>query len=168
MALFAEKGEDATVSEITDAAGVSKGTLYVYFASKAELVAQLRDAMIADYNERADKAIADNSGVDASIVLSRELVQQSIDFLSSDLHAVLFPAAADQARGQREVVQGFEAVLIDANRKGITDVPDPYWFAVLLVGAANFAVRYGLETQTFDRDALVDAIVELHRRALER
>ena len=46
-------------------------------------------------------------------------------------------------------------------------VADPYWFAVLFVGAANFATAYSREKGTFDRDALVAAIVELQRRALE-
>jgi AcrR family transcriptional regulator len=165
-ALFSDQGKDVTVSDITDAAGVSKGTFYVYFSSKAELIAQLRDALIAEYHSRTAKVIADSAPVESSLEPSRELVEQSIDFLSSELHAVLFPSAADQARGQREVVRGFEEVLTDANRKGITDVPEPYWLAVLLVGAANFAVQYSLETQTFDRDGLVDAILELHRRAL--
>jgi AcrR family transcriptional regulator len=166
MALFADKGHGVTVAEITHAAGVSKGTFYVYFSSKTELISELREMMIADYQSRTTKAIADRAPVGSALALSRELVEGSIDFLSSELHSILFPSAADQARGQREVVQGFEEVLIDANRKGVTDVPDPYWFAVLLVGAANFAVRYSLEAQTFDRDALVDAILELHRRAL--
>jgi AcrR family transcriptional regulator len=167
MALFAGKGPHVTVSEITQAAGVAKGTFYVYFASKTELIAALRDAMIADYHARIAKAIADSSPVGFSSGFARDVVGVSIDFLSSELHSVLFPSAADQAHGQQEVVQGFEELLIDANSKGITDVPDPHWFAVLLVGAANFAVRYSLETQTFDRDALVAAIVELQRRALE-
>jgi AcrR family transcriptional regulator len=166
LALLADKGEAVTVSEITEAAGVSKGTFYVYFSSKAELIAQLREVTIAEYHSRSTKAIANSTPVTSSLGLSRDVVEESIDFLSSELHSVLFPSAADQARGQREVVQGFEEFLIDANRKGIADVPNPYWFAVLLVGAANFAVRYSIDTQTFDRDALVDAILELHRRAL--
>jgi len=37
----------------------------------------------------------------------------------------------------------------------------------LLVCAANFAVAYSREKGTFNRDALVAAIVELQRRALE-
>jgi AcrR family transcriptional regulator len=164
--LFSERGSDVTVADITDAAGVSKGTFYVYFASKAELVGALRDATIAEYHTRMAKAIVDTSSVSDTILASREVVGVSIDFLSSELHSILFPSAGDQAHGQREVVRGYEEFLIDANAKGIADVPDPYWFAVLLVGAANFAVRYGHDTGTFDRDALVDAIVELQRRAL--
>lgn len=167
MALFANRGQDVTVAEITEAAGVAKGTFYVYFASKTDLIAALREVMIADYHARMAKAIADSSPIGFSSDFSRDVVGVSIDFLSSELHSILFPSAADQAHGQQEVVHGFEELLIDANSKGITNVPDPHWFAVLLVGAANFAVRYSLEAQTFDRDALVAAIVELQRRALE-
>ena len=167
MALFADKGPAVTVSEITQAAGVAKGTFYVYFASKTELIAQLREALIADYQAQMAKAIAKSSPVGFSSGFSADAVGVAIDFLSSELHAVLFPSAADQAQGQREVVHGFEELLLDANRKGITNVPDPHWFAVLLVGAANFAVGYSREAQTFDREALVAAIVELQRRALE-
>jgi AcrR family transcriptional regulator len=166
-ALFADQGPGVTVSEITQAAGVAKGTFYVYFASKTELIAQLRETMIADYHIQMAKAIAKSSPVDFASGFSSEAVGVAIDFLASDLHSVFFPSAADQARGQREVVLGFEELLRDANRKGITNVPDPYWFAVLLVGAANFAVGYSREAQTFDRDALVAAVVELQRRALE-
>jgi hypothetical protein len=81
-------------------------------------------------------------------------VEVAIDFLSSELQTVLFPTAADDAQGQREVVRGYEEFLTDAKSKGITNIPDPYRFAVLLVGAANFAVAYNRDEKTFDRDAL--------------
>ena len=142
-----------------------KGTFYVYFALKAELVAVRRNSTIAEYHTRMAKAMVDTSPVSASIPVLREVVGVSIDFLSSELHSILFPSAADQAHGQREVVRGYEDFLVDANEKGITDVSDPYWFAVLLVGVANFVVRYSHDAGTFDREALVNAIVELQRRA---
>jgi AcrR family transcriptional regulator len=165
--LFADQGAAVTVSEITEAAGVSKGTFYVYFASKDELIAQLREAVIADHQLQMEKAIADNSPLGLTSAFSAEAVEIAIDFLSSELHSIIFPTAADQAQGQREVVRGYEEFLTDTNQKGITKIPDPYWFAVLLVGAANFAVTYSRGERTFDRDALVAAIVELQRRALE-
>jgi AcrR family transcriptional regulator len=167
MALFADNGAGVTVAQITKAAGVSKGTFYVYFASKMELIAQLRDVVIADHRLQMEKAIADNSPNGLTSAFSSEAVEVAIDFLSSGLNSILFPTAADQARGQGEFIRGYEAFLIDTNRKGITNIPDPYWFAVLLVGAANFAVTFSRDEQTFDRDALVEAIVELQRRALE-
>ena len=167
MTLFADRGAGVTVSEITEAAGVSKGTFYVYFDSKQELIAQLREVVISDHRLQMEKAIADNSPLGINSDFSPEAVGVAIDFLSSELNSILFPTAADQARGQGEFIRGYEEFLIDTNRKGITNIPDPYWFAVLLVGAANFAVAFGRDEQTFDRDALVAAIVELQKRALE-
>ena len=122
---------------------------------------------VADHQMQMAKAIADNSPLGLTSDFSPEAVEVAIDFLSSELHAVLFPTAADQAQGQREVVRSYETFLIDTNSKGITKIPNPYWFAVLLVGAANFAVAYSRDEHTFDRDALVSAIVELQRRGLE-
>jgi AcrR family transcriptional regulator len=167
MALFDEQGAGVTVSEITTAAGVSKGTFYVYFASKEDLIAQLREVVIAGHQMQMAKAIADISPTGLVNNLSPGPVGVAIDFLASELHSILFPTAADDARGQHELILSYEELLIDANRQGITRIPDPYWFAVLLVGAANFAVAYSRDQETFDRDALVAAIVELQRRALE-
>jgi AcrR family transcriptional regulator len=167
MTLFDEQGADVTVSEITEAAGVSKGTFYVYFESKTELIAQLREVVIADHRLQMEKAIAENSPFGLNSDVSPEAVGVAIDFLSSELNSILFPTAADQARGQGEFIRGYEQFLIDTNRKGITNIPDPYWFSVLLVGAANFAVAFSRDEKTFDRDALVAAIVELQHRALE-
>jgi AcrR family transcriptional regulator len=167
MTLFDANGGGVTVSEITQAAGVSKGTFYVYFESKTDLIAELRQVVIADHQIQMAKAIADNSPLGLTSAFSPEAVEVAIDFLSSELHTVLVPTAADDAQGQREVVRGYEEFLTDTNRKGITNIPDPYWFAVLLVGAANFAVAYSRNEHTFDRNALIAAIVELQRRALE-
>src|SRR5262249_19886845 len=41
--VFMERGIDASMADVADSAGVAKGTVYLYFASKAELLAELRD-----------------------------------------------------------------------------------------------------------------------------
>ena len=46
--VFVERGLDAAMAEVAEVAGVAKGTVYLYFASKAELLADLR----ARYLER--------------------------------------------------------------------------------------------------------------------
>lgn len=47
--LLLERGiEQLTVGEITTAAGTAKGTFYVYFSSKNELLSALRDALSED------------------------------------------------------------------------------------------------------------------------
>jgi len=94
MTLFDEKGAGVTVSEITEAAGVSKGTFYVYFESKTELIAQLREVVIADHRLQMEKAITDNSPLGLNSDFSPEAVGVAIDFLSSELNSILFPTAA--------------------------------------------------------------------------
>ena len=46
--VFVERGIDAAMADVAEVAGVAKGTVYLYFASKAELLAELR----ARYLER--------------------------------------------------------------------------------------------------------------------
>ncbi|MEK8029319.1 TetR/AcrR family transcriptional regulator [Ideonella sp. DXS29W] len=57
MALFVEKGFAATKSEeVAARAGVSKGTLYLYFPSKEELLkAVIRDTLLADIARGAER-----------------------------------------------------------------------------------------------------------------
>src|SRR2546423_10420 len=52
--VFGRKGISAsTVSEITDAAGVAKGTFYLYFDSKDHVVAALRERFVQELTSHA-------------------------------------------------------------------------------------------------------------------
>src|SRR5437667_9017363 len=54
IAGFAQKGQkDATVADITRAAGVAKGTFYLYFTSKEHLLAALKERLVQEHLERA-------------------------------------------------------------------------------------------------------------------
>lgn len=155
--VFLEEGTAATVWAITARAGVSKGTFYVYFESKEELLAQLREELLTDY----DASLATDGPPSLE-----EMVRVSIEFLSSELHNVLFPTAVDQARGQRAVIDGFATFLEESNAAGTTDVKDPHTIAVLMVGAVNFAVRYLQDSGAYDPDRLVAGVLEMHQRML--
>jgi AcrR family transcriptional regulator len=159
---FTEQGAATTVSAITTRAGVSKGTFYVYFESKEELLDQLRDDYVREY----DAAMAEIGLKRSDEPVLEEMVRLSIDFLSSEFHAILFPTAIDLARGQRTVIDRLAALLGESNIAGITNVPDPQTFAILMVGAVNFAVRYLQDAGTYDRDQLVSAVIEMHGRML--
>ncbi len=59
QALFLEKGVEATtISEITEAAGVAKGTFYVYFPSKQEMLVALGERYVREFVERLERAVA--------------------------------------------------------------------------------------------------------------
>jgi AcrR family transcriptional regulator len=49
---------DVTVSDITEAAGVAKGTFYLYFDSKEHLFAGLRERFVKDAIERGNSLLA--------------------------------------------------------------------------------------------------------------
>lgn len=53
--LFAERGIDATtVEDITRAAGVAKGTFYLYFGSKEHILAALRERLFRHWGQGID------------------------------------------------------------------------------------------------------------------
>jgi TetR/AcrR family transcriptional regulator, transcriptional repressor for nem operon len=58
--LFIRQGlEGTSMAEVAEAAGVAKGTPYLYFDSKEELVAALRDAYLRDWYETAEALLDD-------------------------------------------------------------------------------------------------------------
>ena len=61
LAVLTEKGYHlATIDEIAERAGVGKGTIYLYFKSKAALVAELIDTVDADAPSRDGRAHRSN------------------------------------------------------------------------------------------------------------
>jgi len=63
LALFAEKGYAATrLDEVARRAGVSKGTVYLYFSSKEDLFKSLVETMVAPEVERAEFFVAQHDG----------------------------------------------------------------------------------------------------------
>lgn len=68
---FGEKGyQAATMEDLVRASGLSKGSLYLHFASKKEVFLALFDAFAADFYRDWDAAA--ESGEDAIEVLRRE------------------------------------------------------------------------------------------------
>jgi TetR/AcrR family transcriptional regulator, fatty acid metabolism regulator protein len=55
--LAAKRYDDVPVSEITELAGVAKGTFYLYFPSKADLVAALAEAMHEEIMQTVERAL---------------------------------------------------------------------------------------------------------------
>lgn len=75
LALFTQKGYAATrLDEVAARAGISKGTLYLYFESKEALFKAVVQAMVVPEIERAEHYIRDYRGSAGELV--RKLVYQ--------------------------------------------------------------------------------------------
>jgi len=118
----------ATMADVADAASVAKGTVYLYFASKTELLAGLR----ARYFERltavlGDPAAAGPGAPPTGAARIEALVAASYDFAlaNHELHHVLFHEAGlgehDTFARARDAVA--ELVATGA-ASGELDVPD--------------------------------------------
>lgn len=125
------RGPDAaTMAEVADAASLAKGTVYLYFASKAELLAGLR----ARYFERLTAVLGDSAsarqGAPPPTVAARieGLVAASYDFAlaNHELHHVLFHERGLGEHGTFARARDAVAELVAAGAaSGELDVPDP-------------------------------------------
>ena len=126
LALFVEKGFAATRSEeVAQRAGVSKGTLYLYFPSKEELLkAVIRQTLSADIAEGA-RLVASMEGK-AQHLLTEVLTQWWVDVFNSPGSGVFklvitemcnFPDLA--AFYSEEVIQPGTAVIQALLQRGI-------------------------------------------------
>lgn len=150
-AVFAEKGVGATtVSDVTTAAGVAKGTFYLYFESKEQLVVALRDRFFDGLLDEVEGALArlpagDWWGrVDALVDLG---IRRQLDLL--DQHMVLFHQGdgltGDAARAHADGVERAHAravgalgrLIADGTAAGAFAVPDPPTTARLLFSALD-------------------------------
>jgi AcrR family transcriptional regulator len=126
MALFAEKGYAATrTEEVAARAGVSKGTLYLYFASKEELLkAAIRHTLAADIAAGA-LTVAQHTGSAADLLVDvlAQWWERLLDSGSSAIFKVIitevrnFPELADFYT--REVIRPGHAVIERLLEKGI-------------------------------------------------
>jgi AcrR family transcriptional regulator len=87
LASFADRGYAATkLEDVAAAAGVSKGTIYLYFPTKEDLFrAVVRQAVLPNI-EGAEAAMASHTGSSADLL--RMLAQRFLRLLDSDLTAV--------------------------------------------------------------------------------
>ena len=87
LASFAERGYAATkLEDVATAAGISKGTIYLYFPTKEDLFrAVVRQAVLPNL-EAAEAQFASHTGSSADLL--RLLAQRFLELLDSDLTGV--------------------------------------------------------------------------------
>ena len=165
--LMDQKGVDAlTMDEIAQAAGVAKGTLYLYFGSKDELI----QALLSQVGE----AIArDLEAILAKPAPPRDKLQQVVVMLLNyvDRESTLFPVyLREQVRSKpgrgtvlttlQELEERIVALITQVFAEGIAQkqfiLADPRLLTFLLKGLVRAAGYYHM-TQD-DKDVIQDAL----------
>jgi AcrR family transcriptional regulator len=177
LSVFAEKGiARTTVADIAEAAGVAKGTFYLYFDSKENLVGALKEGFVDEILDHAS-ALYGRVGKDDWWALVDETVTSFVDFMLEHrdmIHVMVqegvTPETSPQfAECQRRVDEMFAASIKMGIDAGVFDVEDPELIGRFLHyavdGALSHAIMY---EENFDRGRLVAAARELVRKTLAR
>jgi AcrR family transcriptional regulator len=136
--LFAESGyENTSVQEIVDAAGVTKGAMYHYFAAKDELLYSIYHRLLALQTERLRRIAAGPGGPEERLrAAAGDVVDTSsghLDELTVFFRSMhLLPEARRKAvrAERRDYHEGFRALVEEGQREGIFRAEIPADLAV--------------------------------------
>ena len=153
MRVISRKGmAAATMQEIAEEAGVAKGTIYLYFRDREELVEKTFESAITRLMERIDAAIARDIPIHEKI---RAIMASHLEFFGENreffrlylsLRMPEGPAARQRRQKQncqpqyRARAQRFAAALKEAMDRGeIRDV-DPYKLALFIIEGSTAVI----------------------------
>lgn len=155
-----------TIEDITTAAGVSKGTFYLYFATKDDVITSLRERYVARLMEHQDAAVDRLAPGDWAGRLETWLITGVQDYLADPtLHNALFHHVGPQLTSHRDrerskppygQIEALTALLDEGTRVGTFSVADPLATAVLLFGAVHHAADH---LHHADDPALTDRVI---------
>jgi len=159
----------ATMADVAEAASVAKGTVYLYFESKAELLAGLR----ARYFERFAAMLGDppRAGGPGPALAARveRLVAASYDFAlaNHELHHVLFHQAGFGEEDAYARARTVMAELVEAGQAaGTLDVADPALATDFLLHGLHGVLVTATHRPRSQRRRLIAGVTELICRGL--
>ena len=173
LAVFREKGvKGATVEDVTAAAGVAKGTFYLYFRSKDALGAALRERFALEMLQAAEEMLA---GLEADDwegrveALVRSVIRFQLerrDLVELVFHGLPRPERGDVvAESERRVLELFAEAVERGAAEGRFAVADPQMTAALLFHAIHGAL-HDLAHGEGEEERLIAAASEVLLRAL--
>jgi AcrR family transcriptional regulator len=168
--IVAQRGAAAlTVGEVTTRAGVAKGTFYLQFKTKDDVLVALRERIGSEILAEHERSLAELPGDDHRARLERWLADAIHGRLRrAELHDALFHHHNGSIRtgvGSADPhIAMLAALLRDGVAAGAFDLDDPGTTAVLLYSAMHGAVD-ALVRRGGDPAPLITATQELARRA---
>ena len=146
MRVIGRKGmSSATIQEIADEAGVAKGTIYLYFRDREELVEKTFERAMSQLLEKIDEAIAANDKFESKV---RAIMSAKLAFFSANreffrlyLSLRMPEGNAQEQRRQRQRcqpryqtrTQQFADILQQAMDRGEIRAVDPHRLAIFLI-----------------------------------
>jgi AcrR family transcriptional regulator len=173
--VFAEKGiAGATIADVAEAAGVAKGTFYLYFHSKEHLLAALRARFVSEIMAHA-RSYLDRVGRDDWWELADALIEGWVDF-DLEHRDILYVFTREGltkqtqdifAECERRLTEMMALGIQAGMESGAFKVSDPVLTASFVHHAIEGAVLEAiLADQPIDRERLVSAAKELVRKVL--
>ncbi|RPI98108.1 MAG: TetR/AcrR family transcriptional regulator [Candidatus Aminicenantes bacterium] len=148
-----------TMEDVAKQVGIGKGTIYLHFPSKEELVLSHIDHIAETVIRKLEEQAGSSDSVDRR--LRRMLVlrvlhrfdsvvhySQSLGDLLSSVRAALL--VRRQAYFEKEAAV-FEGVLREGNRIGTLDCPDPRTTALVLIQSTNSLLPFNLSAAELGR-----------------
>jgi len=163
IAAVAEKGfHDATITQITAAAGVSRRTFYTYFSSKEECFFVTYDVITQHLREVVDEAAA---GHDEWLDKARVRLATLLEVFSSNPDLARFCLIAPARAGNKIAARYTKAIAeaYDGMREGMPDevaarAPSPAVQQSLIGGMAALLVE---KVEAGEGDRLVDLLPDI-------
>lgn len=135
--LFLEQGvSQTTIEQITSGAEVAKGTFYLHFSSKEDVLGALRERFIRQFAEDVREAVARRPKNDWRGKLGAWVRAGVAGLLDAEAIAgVLFhaqPQLPPDWNNVNIVIDPLRSLLENGNAQGAWNVDDPHFIAVLL------------------------------------
>jgi TetR/AcrR family transcriptional repressor of nem operon len=168
--VLVERGLAATtMAEVAEAASVAKGTVYLYFESKAELLAGLRARYFEEFASMLGGPPAAGGPEPRTADRVERLVAASYDFAlaNHELHHVLFHEAGYAEEDTFARARTVLAELIETGQAaGELDVADPALATDFLLLGLHGVLVGATHRPRAERERLVAGVTELTCRAL--
>jgi TetR/AcrR family transcriptional repressor of nem operon len=168
--VLVERGLAATtMADVAEAASVAKGTVYLYFTSKAELLAGLRARYFEDFAAMLDGPPAAGRPDPGVATRVERLVAASYDFAlaNHELHHVLFHEAGFAEQDTFARARTLLAELIETGQAdGELEVADPPLATELLLHGLHGVLAAATHRPRSERRRVVAGVTELACRAL--
>ncbi|MEK6375241.1 MAG: TetR family transcriptional regulator [Acidobacteriota bacterium] len=153
MRVIARKGmASATMQEIADEAGIAKGTIYLYFRDRDELVEKTFESAMSDLHDRVEVALEKEGSFEEKL---RAVLAAQIDYFQANREffrlyiSLRYPegSAQQQRRQKRHCqpqyksrVERIAGVLREAMARGEIRQLDPMRLALFIIEGSNAVI----------------------------